>query len=417
VATLLLPGPKVFSVVRDDIGHRDYKIKFLVLSTTGLDGPAAVLQTPGLPLPYSWWIIGGDQDLWAWCKWNAEVQKAPGQEDADPITHWDVILDFTTKPPKEYCREVQVEDPLLEPIAVSGSFVKYTEQATMDRFGLPIVNSAFEQIRGPIVEFDKNRATVHIEYNVPQLLAEIVAPLINAVNGSTMWGLPPRTIKLSSWSWDRKYWGQCFVYYRWKFDFDIRFDTFDRNVLDEGTKVLNGHWGADGHYHLDNIGGFSPNPFNPQHFKRFQDRAGNVSRVILNGQGLPAGEITGTGTVNPGSGARAKAVMSSPDGSGTVTSVTVTSKGSGYTVAPTVVFIGGAPAREAAAVAVISGGKVTQVNVVDQGNNYISQPNIGFETSGAGATGPPGNINVQYYPEDTSITPLGFLGLGLPTTF
>jgi len=302
----LLDGQTVASMNRDDEGHRQYKIKFRVISDDGRDLPAAVLQTPGLPLPYSWWIIDRDVDLWAWCKWDAEVDPSQGNPEGEPVRSWDVGLTFTTKPPKQYCREVQVEDPLLEPTKVSGKSVKYTEQTNYDRFGQPIHNSAFEMIRGPQVEFDKNRHQVRIEFNVPQLRADLVGPLIDCVNGDPMWGLPPRCIKLSDWNWERKYWGQCFAYFTWIFDFDVRLDTFDRNILDEGTKVLNGHWGADGNWHLDDINGKPPNPFDAGHFKRFQDRAGNTARVVLNGRGTPAGvhvgTFTGTGTVTAGAG-------------------------------------------------------------------------------------------------------------------
>jgi hypothetical protein len=325
MATSLIGGPKIFSLNRDEDSYREYKIKYLVRSSTGTDGPSTVLHnTPGLPQPYTAWIIGSDTDLWAWCKWEAEVEPAPGHVEGDPVQVWQVGLTFTTKPPKKYCRTVEVQNPLLEPVKVSGTFVKYTEEATRDRFGAPINNSAHEQIRGPQVEFDKNRATVKIEMPVAQLKLDLVTPMIDTVNSKPLWGLPERCIKLSNFTWERKYYAQCSIYYTWTFDFDIRFPEkfivnppagtgsavpfwiggFDRLILDEGTKVLNGNWDAAGNWQVHSIGGKPPDPLNPQHFKRFQDRVGNTCRVILNGMGLPAdvgiGFFTGTGTVSGG---------------------------------------------------------------------------------------------------------------------
>jgi hypothetical protein len=418
MALILSNGQKIATMNRDEDGHREYKIKYQVFSTTGTDLPAAVLQTPGLPLPYSFWLLDSDVDVFAWCKWDAEVVPGPGQVEGEPINLWNVDLTFTTKPPKGYCRTIQVEDPLLEPIKISGSFVKYTEQVSRDRFGLPIVTSSYEQIRGPQVEFDKNRANVKFEYNVPSLNFALVASLVDHLNGQELWGLPPRTIKLSQWDWERQYWGQCSVYYKWTLHFDIRFDTFDRNVLDEGTKVLNGHWGTDGRWKLDNINGQPPNPLNPQHFKRFQDRAGNTSRVILNGAGLPSGVEVGTGSVNPGYGATAVAIMDQTGG--TVEFVSVTNPGQGYTAPPTVNFIGefqSGAGTPASAVAVIQNGKVTDINLISGGSLYLLPPKVTLTTAGAAAGGPPGNINIQYYPEDTDVDPLGFLVLGLPANF
>ena len=85
-------------------------------------------------------------------------------------------------------------------------------------------------------------------------------------------------------------------------EFDVRYDTFDRDLQDEGTKVLNGHWDkTTGNWVLTPIARsgatlIMPNYLNPQHYIRFQDRLGNITRVTLNGFGQPAGIALGTGT-------------------------------------------------------------------------------------------------------------------------
>ena len=87
MATFLKPGPRDWRMIRDGEGHRIYKLKLLVVSTTSLDGPATVLQTPGLPVYGSVWAVDNDVDLWAWCKWDAEVTPAYSTE---PGRHWEV---------------------------------------------------------------------------------------------------------------------------------------------------------------------------------------------------------------------------------------------------------------------------------------------------------------------------------------
>jgi hypothetical protein len=112
-----------------------------------------------------------------------------------------------------------------------------------------------------------------------------------------MWGLPVRTIKLSTASWERVYQGSCSPYYKWTYNFDIRYDTFDRDIVDKGSKVLNGFWDQrTGKYKLRKIGGKFPDPSNPNHFIRFKDRNGENCPVILNGAGLPAEVDIGTGS-------------------------------------------------------------------------------------------------------------------------
>ncbi len=61
----------------------------------------------------------------------------------------------------------------------------------------------------------------------------------------------------------------------------------------------------------------------------------------------------------------------------TVGAVQVTAGGTGYTVAPTVVFTGGA-GTGAAATAFVSGGKVVAVDVSTAGTGYTSAPSVTF---------------------------------------
>ena len=290
-------GPVSWHLQRDDNSHRTYKVVYRVISSDMKDGPANAIQTPGLPVYGDVWQPPGtnDVDVWAFCRWPCTVTpKVEGQ----PNKFFDLEFTFSTKPDKAYCLDNQQEDPLLIPPRISGKSVKYTEEASYDRFGNPIVNSAWEQIRGPQVEFDADgKDSVHIEMNVPILNLPFLYAFKNKVNSQPIWGFAPRCVKLSMIDWDRQFYGTCFPFYTWKLDFETNVNTFDRSVLDEGTKVLHGHWDfKTGNWVLDNINSLPPSPFNPNHFDRYKDRNGENARVILDGQGLPAGVLIGTGT-------------------------------------------------------------------------------------------------------------------------
>lgn len=84
---------------------------------------------------------------------------------------------------------------------------------------------------------------------------------------------------------------------------------------------------------------------------------------------LNSGTLTLAGSACPSVNARAIAVLSG----GTIASVTVVDGGSGYTVAPTISFSGGGGSG-ATATATISGGVVTAINVVTPGANYTTDP-------------------------------------------
>lgn len=250
MAASIQGGPRQWGGTRDDEGHREYAITYLVHCLKS-EGPAIVMQTPGLPVPGSIWLFDDDIDIWANCKPGLQLKamRAPGR-DQGPVTQWEVTALFSTRPLKR-CQDDVIEDPLLQPPEVSGGFVKYTEEATHDRFDNPVLDSGFEHIRGPQNEWDANRAQVRFSHNMPLLEYDLVASMMDHLNEVPMWGFPVRSIKLSSFDWDEKYFGQCYKYYTRKYVFDIRVreDDFgvivgdwDRDILDEGTKILIGKW-------------------------------------------------------------------------------------------------------------------------------------------------------------------------------
>lgn len=291
-------GQISWSGSRDSMGFREFKVKYRVDTENTLLGPAAVLQCPGLPTPGSIWNIDSDIDIYAWCRWDCSVQQDQPKE-GDPSTFWTIEFTFSTKPPETgNCHSQSPTDPLLEPQKISGSCIKYVEEATLDRHGVQIVNSAHEQIRGPQVEFDNNRPQIVIEQNVAVLDLGLCQSMVDTLNDDYLWGAPPRCIKLSDFKWERKFNGLCYVYYTRTFTFDIwikvdqisgQYTTgFDRDALDEGTKVLNGHWDkTTGAWTLDNIGGSAPSYQNPAHFVRYKDRNDENSKTILDGAGQP----------------------------------------------------------------------------------------------------------------------------------
>jgi hypothetical protein len=283
---------------RDEEGHRSYAVVHQVRKTSRNDGPYAVLLTPGLPVPGGIFAFGNDLDPWAWCRPNAKVSRHQDEQGA----FWRVQQTFSSKPnedeDKERCNDQEVEDPLLEPDKVSGSFELYQEEATIDKDGVAIQSSSFEPIRGAQVEFDKHRAVVKIDQNVADLELPLLTQMNNTLNDAPLWGLPARCIKLKVGGWERHYHGFCNVYYSRSLEFEIRFDTFDRMIIDEGTKVLNGHWGTgeapEGTGWVeDEIDGARPDRDDPSHWVTFRDRNGDPQHCIIAAQ-TPPGDPTGT---------------------------------------------------------------------------------------------------------------------------
>jgi hypothetical protein len=268
-----------WTLSRDKEGHREYKIKWLVRSTSTADGPLTIANTAGLPAVGSTWSFGNDLDSWAFCwpQWRI----APVL-DAEVSEYWTVEQMFTTRP-LQRCQDTDIENPLNEPDKISGGFTKYTVEATHDQSGDAILTSSLEQIRGSVVERDANRPTVTIGKNLLTLPLSTFAPMIDTVNDAGLWGLPARCVKLSNVSWQRNLYGTCTFYYTVNYEFDVRYDTFDRTLLDEGTRVL-----APGGDATD-----------PDDFIVYKDKNGENTRVILDGSG-EAWDGTGTpGEIGP----------------------------------------------------------------------------------------------------------------------
>jgi hypothetical protein len=233
---------------RDIEGHRTYTVELHVKTDDDSEGPAVVMQCPGLAVPGSIWIVGSDTDIWAWATPQMEVEPI---RKGEPGYFWKVTQHFTTKPPsadksRPYDAD-PIEDPLLEPQRVSGSFIEKTEEGQYDRFGSPIATSSHEGIRGAQNEWPSDGGdTISVEQNVADLELGLLSLMKNWVNDAPLWGLPARCIRFKSYTWDKKYYGASSYYYTRRLEFEANRSGFDRVLLDEGTKVLNGHWDIQG---------------------------------------------------------------------------------------------------------------------------------------------------------------------------
>jgi hypothetical protein len=177
------------------------------------------------------------------------------------------------------CQTASIESPLLEPVQVGGSYVKYTKQALFDRNDDPLVTSSLEPIEGAVR--DHNRPTVWVEINSAANQLGTFDPMVDTVNDATMWGLAKRCIKLSNVSWERKYYAVCTVYYTTRYEFDIDSTTFDETFPDKGTRVLEPGGDAD-----------NPNDFEPFKLK------GENSWTYLDGNGASVTDINNAGTID-----------------------------------------------------------------------------------------------------------------------
>lgn len=403
MTAILRDGPLDWRLSSDDNGYRTYKLRLLIEVTDSEDGPATAAQCAGVPLPGDMWAIDNDLDVWVWARPDYTITPLVNEEP----NYWFVgEYTFSNKPltrdqaeRRRGCHDIQIEDPLLEPHRVSGTFSKKTKEATHDRFGNAILNPAHEVVRGPAVEFDESRPTIKVVQNVPLLQFDLLCFLIDGLNDSALWGFPARWVRFANCTWEQQYHGQCYGYYTRTLEFEVRED-WDRDILAEGEKVLKGHWGDEGEegagWVLDEIGGEAPDPDDPSHFIRAVDRHGNPTRLILTDGGEPATQlaiaVTGIAVDSPALGEM---------------TVTVESAHSLET-GDTVVILGARPPYYSGEYEVTSAPSTTAFVVempLDDMDAYESDGYIYVEGDG------PGNVHVEKYPS------VNLLQLDIPLTF
>ena len=221
----------------NDEGHRAYQMTTKIKCTTSDDGPSVVHNTAGLPAVGSTWNIGNDNDSYAYCTPYARVYNMQ-EGDGERALYWFVDQKFTTRPMTR-CNTAQIDNPLSEPAQIRGGFAAYREEAIYDNTGALLLMSSLERMKGPEVEIEKGRPIVVCSFNVAALPLTTFSPMMDtgAVNDATLWGCAARTVRLSEVTWERYLYGICTYYYRVNYSFEIKWDGWNRLIIDQGTKV------------------------------------------------------------------------------------------------------------------------------------------------------------------------------------
>lgn len=222
---------------RNDRGHRDYMVRWLIETSSVDDGPQVVMTAAGLPLMGAAWAFGNDNDPWAFC-WPEMTVTPQTDAKGEPNCLWVAEQTFTTRMLTR-CMTLSIENPLMEPPRISGSFVEQKREKQRDRNDVLLTTSAGEPYSGQLIEIDESHPTVNMEFTTLANQLAVFTPYMQKVNDRDLWGVGRRMIKLSGGNWQRKVWGTCTFYYVTSLEFRIHPRTWDRKLEDYGNWCLN----------------------------------------------------------------------------------------------------------------------------------------------------------------------------------
>jgi hypothetical protein len=253
--------PKSTSLNIDAEFHRKYTSEYQIYTernTSPLD-VRAMEQLPQYGDVYSWY---GFVDSWAFCRDISVNRKAEIKDPntAEIRTLWTVKVVHDSKPTGGSNDFQGRNNPLDDPIVVSGGFGVFKQEVSTDRFENPIVNAAGDPYN-PSPEIDEAVDTLSMSYNTATLDLALRAEMIGKVNANVMWGLEPRRIKLTQWNYQVLRSGPGFDYIKHDFEFQVSFKLHPTDA----ALVARGPVGVRGYYHtLPNSGELFFKEDNPQ---------------------------------------------------------------------------------------------------------------------------------------------------------
>lgn len=201
----------------EETGHRTFTAKYKVAHDID-EGPLAIESADGLPAIGDHWEPEELNEIDEFAR-RTPYAKVTYMVEGEKTTYSLVEVHFTTKPIKR-CQDTQIENPLLEPPKISGTFTEQTQKALFDKYWSQIRNSAGEPYTD--IEREFSYLTVDISVNVDESPVSLIARKLHNLNDAELWGLPAKCIKLSAASWETLYWGVCTKYYKLSMGFKIR---------------------------------------------------------------------------------------------------------------------------------------------------------------------------------------------------
>lgn len=193
--------------------------QYVVVCNDFADGPAAAETATGIPVYGD--TYGGLELL---------------SKKADPIDDDPLIFNVKCSYGTISDSSDTSESPLLAPAIQTYGFSVSSEPVYKDANGNPITNSAGERY-DPTVQIDVYDPIITHTQNLATFDGGLASYLVGGVNLDAWYGNAPRTLRINNISATQEVWNgvsPALKYWKVTLEVQIRFDTWDVNILDQG---------------------------------------------------------------------------------------------------------------------------------------------------------------------------------------
>lgn len=218
---------------------REYVVTYLVTTTDASDGPQQIIDADGIPNFGDRYEIGNDGDMFALAQDISVTQR-------DTPTEWEVVVTYRTisfaggtpgaSSPTDMSPRISASTRSRS-VVIPGRYSDPRNASPDVGFDLGVHNSAGQHF-DPAPEIEIDEPVLQVRRNMRTIDWPFIMSITNAVNSTTFFGCPPRTLKFSTPTIESAVDSVTGEYWILNYSLLYKYDTWDVQILNRGTYYL-----------------------------------------------------------------------------------------------------------------------------------------------------------------------------------
>jgi hypothetical protein len=216
---------------------REYVVTYLVHTTDSDDGPQQIIDAPGVPNFGDRYTLGNDDDMFALAQDISVTQRDSPDEWEVQVTYKTISFAGTSPgggaSPTDMAPKITASTRSRS-IVIPGRYQDPKNASPDVGYDLGVHNSAGQHFDPP-PELEIDEPVLSIRRNMRTIDWPFIMSITNAVNESSFFGCPPRTLKFSTPSIESAVDSVTGEYWILNYSLVYKYDTWDVQVLNRGT--------------------------------------------------------------------------------------------------------------------------------------------------------------------------------------